>query len=279
MNARTEIILPAGTVRDAPPVAVKPLPTQMDPERLIMFALEKNVPMEQLERLLQLREKLLAEQAKEAFFDALSRFQSKCPVIKKKKKAKIQNKDDASKSFEYMYAPLDHIVKTVAPLLKDTGLSYTIVTRVEDKGQASFITAVCTVHHVRGHSEASDFTAPIDKTARMNDMQKFASAQSFAKRYAFQNAFGILTGDGDDDGNAGGAKSKATPDAMSAERATEGDDRPIYPDDGFAKNLPRWKALMENGKTLDDVLATAGTRYRFSDGQMLKLRAAAGVPA
>jgi hypothetical protein len=32
----------------------------------------------------------------------------------------------------------------------------------------------------------------------MNEPQRFASALTFAKRYAFCNAFGILTGDEDD---------------------------------------------------------------------------------
>ena len=48
----------------------------------------------------------------------------------------------------------------------------------------------------------STFKVPIDKEGYMNAPQKFASALTFAKRYAFCNAFGILTGDEDDDSNA-----------------------------------------------------------------------------
>ena len=40
---------------------------------------------------------------------------------------------------------------------------------------------------------------PIDKDGFMNTPQKFASALTYAKRYAFCNAFGILTADEDDD--------------------------------------------------------------------------------
>ena len=40
---------------------------------------------------------------------------------------------------------------------------------------------------------------PIDKDAFMNSQQQYGSASTFSKRYAFCNAFGILTGDEDND--------------------------------------------------------------------------------
>src|SRR3990167_3791525 len=62
----------------------------------------------------------------------------------------------------------------------------------------------------------------------MNAAQKVASALTYAKRYAFCNAFGILTGDADDDarltGNGDEPHLKDTPDTMS-----ELDRRPPLP--------------------------------------------------
>lgn len=159
------------------------------PESFITLAIEKNVPVETLERLLALRDKIQADNARDMFFRALSLFQSKCPVIPKEKTAGNGN-------FTYKYAPLEVIVKHIGPLLNECGLSFTFDTEDTESDK----TTICTVHHIAGHSEKSRFKVPIDKTARMNDTQKQGSAGTYAKRYALCNALGILTGDEDDDG-------------------------------------------------------------------------------
>jgi ERF superfamily len=58
------------------------------------------------------------------------------------------------------------------------------------------------VRHINGHSETARFEVPIDKEAYMNSQQQYGSASTFSKRYAFCNAFGILTGDEDTDANS-----------------------------------------------------------------------------
>ena len=45
-----------------------------------------------------------------------------------------------------------------------------------------------------------------DLNGKMNDIQKVASASSYAKRYGLLDALGIATGDTDDDGNAAGTE-------------------------------------------------------------------------
>lgn len=175
--------------------------TGINPETLLSKAIDANVPIETLERLLALREKLHAEQARAAFFTALGAFQAACPIIGKEKAAKMG-------TYSYMYAPLDHIIAQVGPILGAHGLSYTFQTSLETMGETLLQVAECTVHHVAGHSESSCFRAPIDASAKMNDMQKAASAVTYAKRYAFCNALGILTGDADDDAHLGGSRTE-----------------------------------------------------------------------
>src|SRR5262252_7464345 len=178
-------------------VAYERMPTA---EALILRAVEHGVSVEALERLLAMRERLKAESAREAFFEALSAFQGECPVVSKSRTA-------GAGSYSYKYAPLDDIVKQVSPLLRRYGLSYRFDTAFEADPAAQVVT--CIVHHRDGHSETSEFRTPVDASARMNDMQKSASAQTYAKRYAFCNALGILTGDDDDDGH--GAGDRAVP--------------------------------------------------------------------
>lgn len=163
---------------------------QISPEVLIAQAIDKGVPVETMERLLAMRRELKAEQSKEAYDRAMSAFQSECQTIEKTKK--VLNKD---KTVRYAYAPIEAIVEQVKPLLQKHGFSYTIDAPVDENS----VTAICKTTHELGHSTTSSFKIPIDKDSYMSAPQKFASALTFAKRYAFCNAFGILTGDEDDD--------------------------------------------------------------------------------
>ncbi len=170
----------------------------MDPQALLDKAIEKGLPLESLQKLLDMRRELKAEWAKERFFEDLPRFQSACPIIGKSKTAK-------GKNFSYKYAPLEEIVSQIKKPLEQFGFSYTIVTKQTDHA----VTAICNAHHIDGHTESSEFTIPIDPEAFMNDSQKIASAMTYATRYALRNAFGIVTGDTDDDGESTGERGRA----------------------------------------------------------------------
>lgn len=176
-------------------------PGTVNAEVLISKALETGVSVDVMERLLTIRRELKAEAAKSAFDQALANFQSQCPAIKKNRQ--VMNKD--GRSVRYSYAPLEVIVHQVKDLLKANGFSYTLDAKVE----AGWVEATCKATHEMGHSELSRFKVPIDNDAFMNEAQKFASALTFTKRYAFCNAFGILTGDEDDDSIASGTEPKA----------------------------------------------------------------------
>ncbi len=159
-------------------------------ETFISQAIQANVSIETLERLLAMRDKVKQEQSKEAFIRAMAQFQSDCPIIEKKK---IVNDKFGKK--RYSYAPLESIVEQVKKLLADNGLSYDFDEIKDDK----YVSAVCTVTHVLGFSKISTFKVEIGKEDYMTDTQKYGARMTFAKRYAFCNAFGILTGDEDTD--------------------------------------------------------------------------------
>lgn len=159
---------------------------------LISQAITANLPVETMERLFALREKVKAEQAKEAFVSAMAKFQAECPIIEKTKIVK-----DKTGAERYRYAPLDAIVSQVKKPLGENNLFYSF----EEIKDAEFVTAVCKVTHSLGHSETSSFKIPIGAEAFMTDAQKYGARMTFAKRYAFCNALGILTGDEDNDGS------------------------------------------------------------------------------
>lgn len=167
-------------------------PFQVNPEVLIAQAITQGVPVETMERLLAMRKELKAEWAKEQYDLAMANFQSECPIIEKKKVVK----DNDGKAL-YSYAPLEVIVAQVRELVKDNKFSYAIKTETKDKS----VISTCVVKHSSGHSEEYPVEVPYGtKTRAMSDSQVTASALTFAKRYSFCNAFGILTGDEDNDG-------------------------------------------------------------------------------
>lgn len=179
----------------------------VDAEGLISKAIDKGISVETMERLLAMRRELKAEVAKESYFMALSLFQAACPPIEKTKKVY-----DKHGTYRYSYAPLDAIIAQVKDPLKNFGLSYTLDTeQPEDK-----MTAICSLHHIDGHTETTRITMPIDHSAYMNDTQKVGSALTYAKRYAFCNATGIMTADTDDDANTEGVQISSDGAAMLA---------------------------------------------------------------
>lgn len=171
----------------------------VNPEALIAQAIEKGLPVETMERLLAMRRELKAEWAKERFFSALAKFQSELPEIQK-----TEDVCDKEGSLRYRFAPLDQIVKQVKDALERNGFSYII--KPENKQES--VVAIVEAHHVDGHTEVTRFEIPIDLKAYMTAPQKVASALTYAKRYAFCNAFGIMTSDQDDDAQTGDVKPK-----------------------------------------------------------------------
>lgn len=170
-------------------------------ESLISQAIAGNVPVETLERLFSLRERVNAERAKAAFVEALATFQSQCPIIEKTKK--VLNKD--GRSVRYQYAPLDAIVNQIKKPLADNKLSYSWDVKHAD----NHMSVTVKITHVLGHSETSSLDIPISPDGYMTEPQKYASAQTYAKRYTLLNGLGITTADEDTDASDVGKEKDA----------------------------------------------------------------------
>lgn len=161
-------------------------------DQLIAQAIDKGVTVETMEKLLAMRRELKSEWAREQYNIAMAAFQAECPVIEKRKTARDDNKNKDL----YKYAPLDDIVDQVHILIAKHGFSYTF--RQENDGVK--VKVECIVSHSAGHSESSVMeTGLATKTNIMSGPQQIASTVTFNKRYAFCNAFGIMTGDEDMD--------------------------------------------------------------------------------
>ena len=160
-------------------------------EVLIAQAIERHVPVETMEKLLAMRRELKQERAKEEYDQAMAEFQADCPTIVKTKEVKTK-----AGIVAYRYAPIESIVEQVRDILKKHGFSYSTNMELLESG----VKVSVKVTHSAGHSEETRMSVPLgNKTDIMSQSQVVAAAQTFAKRYAFCNAFGILTGDEDND--------------------------------------------------------------------------------
>lgn len=175
-------------------------------EQLIAQAIDKNLPVETMERLLAMRRELKAEAAKEAFDMDMSKLQGELPIIVKDKTVDFTSKRTGSRT-KYSYAPIDSIVRQTREVIAKYGFSYAVTT----EQTPADMTAICTVRHEMGHSESTAFRVPLDPDAFMSGPQKVGAAMTFAKRYAFCNAFGIITGDEDSDANTVDSVSDSKP--------------------------------------------------------------------
>lgn len=161
-----------------------------DPATLLTLAVEKNVDVDQLEKLMGLYERWQEREAEKAFNRDLNEFKAKCPAIKKTKEVKRKNGE-----LLYKYAPLDEIVETVRPILKDLGFSFDFDTqRTEDGG----LNVTCYLRHREGFTRKSTFPVPAIQGSLTNAAQDEGSKTTFGRRYALQNVLGIAPEDDDD---------------------------------------------------------------------------------
>jgi hypothetical protein len=216
---------------DLPPMAMTSQGATVD--NMLTAAIDKGISPEALERLVALRERIMAQEAESAFTAALLAFQHECPLIGKSREV------DTGK-YKYKYAELSHIVTVIQPLLRDHGLSFSF----DAEGPADAVVVACIIRHVGGHSTRTRFPAKLDANSAMNATQKVASAITYARRYALVLALGLTVGAFDDDGRGGPPEHENPERDHSAPKNQPRDrrEKPITKDD-VGQVYQAWAAL------------------------------------
>jgi ERF superfamily protein len=220
---------------------------RLEPQALIQSAVEKGAGIETLERLVALAKEVRAEQAKEAFHDAMSEFKRTCPEIIKSKRADIYSRR-TNKSYGYSYAPLERITAVIDPVLAGLGLSY----RWRHRGEAGVMYIACVVSHRLGHSEDSgEIPVPVVLASDgegASAAQRVGIAITYAKRYALLGVLG-LSPEEDQDG-ANGDDEKAGESGTQAPPKTTAPTSPTEPENytfTFGKHKGKKLADVETG--------------------------------
>lgn len=159
-------------------------------------AADPNVDIDKLERLLEMQERVIARNARAAYYDALAELQPKLPVIKERGGIK-----DRNGNIQSTYSLWEDVNEAIRPLLAEHGFSLTFkVSRTQDQ-----IITTGVLAHRGGHSEQTELSLPTDTSGSKNAVQAVGSSTSYGKRYTAFALLNITSTGEDDDGQAGGA--------------------------------------------------------------------------
>jgi hypothetical protein len=165
-----------------------------NPGHLLEMAINKDLDIEKLTKLMELQRTWQSDQARKAFFSALNEFQANVPEIRKAKKVGFETKTGGRT--DYNYAPLADIVRQIKDTCKECGLSY----RWEIQDTKEELKVTCKVTHLDGHTEETTMLASPDTSGSKNPIQARGSAIEYLKRYTLIGALGLSTADTDIDG-------------------------------------------------------------------------------
>lgn len=165
------------------------------------LALNPDLPVEKLEKLLEMQLRVREIEAKQAYAAALARLQPKLPIIRER--GGIKNNSGAVQS---KYALWEDVVGVVTPIISEEGFSLSFRTSSTDKT----VTVTGVLTHEMGHEEQTSLTLPMDTSGSKNAVQSVGSSTSYGKRYTASALLNLRTGEKDDDGKSGGGAARIT---------------------------------------------------------------------
>jgi hypothetical protein len=172
-------------------VTINNQPEPASEARAILAVIERvatnpDTDIAKLEKMLDMQERILDRNAKQAFTASLAAMQMALPRVVENGKGHNNAK----------YALLEDINDQIRPTLHKFGFAITF--RVKHDGPVILITTV--LSHQEGHSEETTISLPADTTGSKNAVQAIGSTISYGKRYGIGAILNISTGD-DTDGN------------------------------------------------------------------------------
>lgn len=167
----------------------------LNPGQLLTLAVDKDLDVEKLSKLMDLQRQWQAEQNRKSFFESFIEFQTECPDIRKTKGVAFKENGPVT----YHYAPLSDIVRQIKPVEKKHGFSH----RWEFNDNKDEIKVTCLLTHKDGHTERTTMQSGVDNSPGKNSIQGRGSAIEYLKRYTLIGALGLSTTDSDIDGRMG----------------------------------------------------------------------------
>lgn len=173
---------------------------EINPAKLVELAINNNLDIEKISKLLVFYEKWEKEREekriKKEFYTAFTLFQSEIPEIKKSVHVNFRAK--SGRIVDYWYEPLAGIIEQLKPYLKKYGLSY----QFEPFQEGNKFILTCHMNHISGYSYECTLETTMIVTDKdyMNPIQVLGKIKTYFERYTFCGGFGVATADYDTDG-------------------------------------------------------------------------------
>jgi hypothetical protein len=161
------------------------------------MARDTSLPLDRLEKIIELQERLAIRHAETAFNEAMARAQTEMRTVA------LDSNNPQTRSKYASYAALDRAVR---PIYTKHGFALSFNTGMDAPDQ--HVRVLCDVSN-GGYTRRYHIDMPADgKGARGGDVMSRShatgSALSYGQRYLLKLIFNVSTGESDDDGNAAG---------------------------------------------------------------------------
>ncbi len=164
--------------------------------RIVSSAVASAQPIEVIERLLVVHERIMAEAARREYNAAMAALRGELPRVFKTDV--VDYKTKAGRVY-YQHENLAAMVEDLSPVMARHGLAFRWKT---DTTIPESIQVTCVITHAAGHFEEATLSGPPDTSGSKNAIQAIASTVSYLQRYTLKAAVGIAAGK-DDDGQGG----------------------------------------------------------------------------
>lgn len=152
-------------------------------------ALNSDIPIEKLEKMLDMQERVLDRNAKQQFTADLAAMQVSLPRVAHH--GRLEIKKDGRTVQTSSFAKLEDINDAIRPVLQEFGFAVTFRVQHSD----GFVWVKTVLSHRGGHSEETSLPVPLDTSGSKNNAQAVGSSISYGKRYGICAMLNISTGD------------------------------------------------------------------------------------
>jgi hypothetical protein len=153
--------------------------------------------VDKMQALLNMQERILANQARNEFNAAFARLSGRLPRIKKN--GEVLHGQGDKKTLAYKFARWEDVMRLVRPLMEEEGfsLSFESASRPVEGGGM-----IVTGHlmHVAGHTQSASMDLPLDTGPGRSNIQSRGSTLSYGQRYVTKMLLNLVFEGEDDDG-------------------------------------------------------------------------------
>ena len=180
------------------PAGNLPAVSANSPAGLMLAAKQQGIPLEQIEKMMDLQDRWERREAEKAFNEAMSAFKGEAVEIIKRKQVDFANKSGGRT--QYKHAELADVIEAAAPALSRHGFSW----RWDTEQGHGFLKVTCILKHSLGHSESCTLSGPYDESGGKNAIQAIVSTKTYLERHTLKAICGLAEKGEDDDGRAAG---------------------------------------------------------------------------